>query len=282
MRAGNRFTGVISYAGLDEHALWEKARHFFAADSLPERFRGFLPVFPMELIVNMPYTGPAPFASPAGFSMRASDYHRVLSQELPDLYQGDNRARSFDANGRYTGGIVTVDEAWAELFPQYRPFMGDRLTLHMIGGGHQAAAVPESIFPRGGGVLARFEREAGVTERCQHFAAFLRERTAPGVPCDHAQLEALNIDLEAFGLGLSSSMGYPMIVQFQALGRAKESLVCSILRKGALDIPLLFVLDKLLPLYGCMMVQPIVDSIALVVVFVFYKRVNRSLMQEME
>ncbi|MBP3633876.1 MAG: Ig-like domain-containing protein, partial [Oscillospiraceae bacterium] len=30
---------------------------------------------------------------------------------------------------------------------------------------------------------------------------------------DHAQLEALNIDLEAFGLGLSSSMGYPMIVQ---------------------------------------------------------------------
>jgi len=190
MRAGNRFTGVISYAGLDEHALWEKARHFFAADSLPERFRGFLPVFPMELIVNMPYTGPAPFASPAGFSMRASDYHRVLSQELPDLYQGDNRARSFDANGRYTGGIVTVDEAWAELFPQYRPFMGDRLTLHMIGGGHQAAAVPESIFPRGGGVLARFEREAGVTERCQHFAAFLRERTAPGVPCDHAQLEA--------------------------------------------------------------------------------------------
>lgn len=73
---------------------------------------------------------------------------------------------------------------------------------------------------------------------------------------------------------------YPMIVQFQALGRAKESLICSILRKGALDIPLLFVLDRLLPLYGCMLVQPIVDSIALIVVFVFYKRVNRLVLQK--
>jgi hypothetical protein len=46
-----------------------------------------------------------------------------------------------------------------------------------------------------------------------------------------------------------------------------------------LDIPLLFVLDRLLPLYGCMLVQPIVDSIALIVVFAFYKRVNRAVFQ---
>ena len=73
MRPGNRFTGVISYAGLDEKSLWEQAKRAFASQSLPERFRGFLPLFPMELIVNMPYTGPAPFASPAGFSMRSAD-----------------------------------------------------------------------------------------------------------------------------------------------------------------------------------------------------------------
>jgi len=39
------------------------------------------------------------------------------------------------------------------------------------------------------------------------------------------------------------------------------------------------VLDRLLPLYGCMMVQPVVDSIALMVVLFFYKRVNRSVME---
>lgn len=56
---------------------------------------------------------------------------------------------------------------------------------------------------------------------------------------------------------------YPMIIQFQAMGRARESLVCSILRKGVLDIPLLYLMDALFPLYGCMWVQPIVDAISL-------------------
>lgn len=190
MRPGNRFTGVISYAGLDEKSLWENAKRAFASQALPERFRGFLPLFPIELIVNMPYTGPAPFASPAGFSMRAADYHRALSQELPNLYQAENRARCFDASGAFAGGPVTVDEAWAEMFPQYRPFLGDKLMLHMIGGGHQAVAVPESIFPRYGGVLRRIEQELGVSESSRRYAAFLRERVTPGTAYDSEKLEA--------------------------------------------------------------------------------------------
>ena len=72
------------------------------------------------------------------------------------------------------------------------------------------------------------------------------------------------------------SLCYPMIIQFQALGRVKESLICSVLRKGVLDIPLLFLMDSLLPLYGCMMVQPMVDSISLVFCLVFYRRINRE------
>lgn len=68
---------------------------------------------------------------------------------------------------------------------------------------------------------------------------------------------------------------YPMIVQFQAMGRVRESLICSVLRKGVLDIPLLFILDALLPLYGCMMVQPIVDAVSLAVAAAFYRKVNR-------
>ena len=50
-----------------------------------------------------------------------------------------------------------------------------------------------------------------------------------------------------------------MITQFQAMGRTRESLICSILRKGSLDIPLLLLLDRLYPLYGCALVQPVVD-----------------------
>ena len=55
------------------------------------------------------------------------------------------------------------------------------------------------------------------------------------------------------------------------MGRMRESLICSILRKGSLDIPLLFVLNALFPLYGCAAVQPIVDCICMIVAIYFYK-----------
>ena len=73
------------------------------------------------------------------------------------------------------------------------------------------------------------------------------------------------------------SLCYPMIIQFQAMGRARESLICSILRKGVLDIPLLFLMDGLFPLYGCMWVQPIVDTISLIVATAFYRALRRQL-----
>lgn len=64
---------------------------------------------------------------------------------------------------------------------------------------------------------------------------------------------------------------YPMLTQFQAMGRVKESLICSVLRKGVLDIPLLFLLDVLIP-----MLQPIVDCISVVVALWFYRKIMRE------
>ena len=72
------------------------------------------------------------------------------------------------------------------------------------------------------------------------------------------------------------AVNYPMIIQFQAMGKVKESLICSILRKGVIDIPLLFLLDRLAPLYGLMWVQPIVDMISLIAAVGFYLSMNRS------
>ena len=72
------------------------------------------------------------------------------------------------------------------------------------------------------------------------------------------------------------SLCYPMIIQFQAMGKVKESLITSILRKGVLDIPLLFLMDHLMPLYGCMWVQPTVDSISLVVAGTMYMRLKQK------
>lgn len=69
---------------------------------------------------------------------------------------------------------------------------------------------------------------------------------------------------------------YPMIIRFQAMGKAKESLIISILRKGVLDIPFLFLFDALYPLYGCMLVQPVVDFLSLLVAIFLYQHENRK------
>ena len=71
------------------------------------------------------------------------------------------------------------------------------------------------------------------------------------------------------------SICYPMIIQFQAMKRTMEALICSVLRKGALDIPLLFLMDSVLPLYGLMWVQPIVDALSLVVCIVLYQKLKQ-------
>lgn len=69
------------------------------------------------------------------------------------------------------------------------------------------------------------------------------------------------------------SICYPMITKFQAIGKAKESLTVSLMRKGILDIPLYFVMDAVKPLYGCMWVQPIVDSVSLAAAIMLNRRI---------
>ena len=71
------------------------------------------------------------------------------------------------------------------------------------------------------------------------------------------------------------SLCYPLIIKFQAMGKAKESITVSILRKGVLDIPLYFMMDALFPLYGCMWVQPIVDTLSLGVAAGLNRRIVR-------
>lgn len=69
------------------------------------------------------------------------------------------------------------------------------------------------------------------------------------------------------------SICYPMITKFQAMGKARESLTVSVMRKGVLDIPLYFALDAVKPLYGCMWVQPIVDCVSLAAAVVLNRRI---------
>ena len=67
----------------------------------------------------------------------------------------------------------------------------------------------------------------------------------------------------------------PVVVLFQSIGDSKRATLISVLRKGVLDIPLLFLWDGLIPLYGCMWVQPTVDAIAMITAGILYRGLLR-------
>ncbi len=180
-----RQNSIVSYAGLSRAELFGLAKQAFAqADfDVPERFSAFLPLFPFELIQNMDYAGNSAGGRMAasGFSIDPTEYHRKLYEQMPALYADDNHARNFDYEGRFQGrGVMTVDKAWVMAFPQYQPFLGEKLNIYLIGGGPQAVAVPESIYPRGGGVLKEAERALGITRQAEQFLQYAKNRIAAG------------------------------------------------------------------------------------------------------
>jgi len=67
---------------------------------------------------------------------------------------------------------------------------------------------------------------------------------------------------------------YPIITNFQATGHVREAMICTLLRKGVLDIPLLFIYNTVWPLYGCMWVQPTVDFISMLTALYFIRKLT--------
>jgi hypothetical protein len=187
--------GTLGYAGLPAEKLLARGRALFAQSQpeVPQRFSVFLPLFPRELTVDMPYIGKkrGVKTAPNGFLIDPTEYHARLCERFPDLYEGDNRLRNFTYDGRYVGtGAVTVDNAWADRFPQYQAFLGDKLCVYLIGGGSQAVAVPESVYPRGGSMLAAAEEALGVTQRAGDFARYVWEQVNAGQTYDADVLAA--------------------------------------------------------------------------------------------
>lgn len=58
-----------------------------------------------------------------------------------------------------------------------------------------------------------------------------------------------------------SAFAYTVISFFQATGRGTRSLILALLRKGIVDIPLMYVLASLLPMYGIVWATPLADII---------------------
>ena len=77
--------------------------------------------------------------------------------------------------------------------------------------------------------------------------------------------------------GPFSACAYAFISFFQAVGESLKSFVLAILRKGVLDIPMMFILVRLIPIYGIVWATPIADIACCVVSIALFARFIRRL-----
>lgn len=83
--------------------------------------------------------------------------------------------------------------------------------------------------------------------------------------------------------GPFSACAYALISFFQAVGKGMRSFLLAILRKGLLDIPLMFLLNRLLPIFGVVWATPITDVICCcisIAMFVAFLRGQEGLLDD--
>lgn len=72
--------------------------------------------------------------------------------------------------------------------------------------------------------------------------------------------------------GPFSAIAYTFISFFQAVGHGSTSFILALLRKGILDIPMMFVLRYFVSMYGIVMATPITDIVCCLVALVLFAR----------
>lgn len=70
---------------------------------------------------------------------------------------------------------------------------------------------------------------------------------------------------------------FMLIAVFQATGSTKPAMVLSLLRKGTIDLPLMALANLIWPLYGLMLVQPLMETVGALVAGAFYRAIDRML-----
>ena len=119
-------------------------------------------------------------------------------------------------------------------------------------------------------VLAALCMAAGLLFSRQLIGLFIRHES------DSLAYGARFLQILCLG-GPFSAFAYGIISFFQAVGESKKSFLLAIMRKGLLDIPLMFLLLKAVPVYGIVWATPIADVLCCAAATALFVRFMRRL-----
>lgn len=98
---------------------------------------------------------------------------------------------------------------------------------------------------------------------------FIQDRETVGYGVDFLRINVLATPLMI--------CNFQMSYTFQAMGKGGESLLLTSCRQGIINIPLLFLMNWLVGLYGIIWTQLLADSITILISFALYRNVMRKL-----
>ncbi|MGE5628391.1 MAG: hypothetical protein ACM3X7_09770 [Solirubrobacterales bacterium] len=131
-------SGIRAYNGID-------------VEQIPLEYRA-----DPRLVTEMEFKGKGVSGTnAAGWERDAAKHFENLLDSHPEYWSDGNVSRIEN------GAVPVVDDVFVEHFPQYEKQIGDKLIHHHIGGGGQAAAVPQSLHSGFGGIH-NFERDFGI------------------------------------------------------------------------------------------------------------------------
>ena len=119
----------------------------------------------------------------------------------------------------------------------------------------------------------------GLASACMA-ACLLFSRTLIGVFISH-ESQSLHYGAHFLRIlcigGPFSACAYAFISFFQATGESRKSFLLAILRKGLVDIPLMFILMRIIPIYGIVWATPLADIACCVVSIMMFTAFIHSL-----
>lgn len=69
---------------------------------------------------------------------------------------------------------------------------------------------------------------------------------------------------------------FMLIAVFQASGKAHQALILSLFRKGVIDLPLMLLMNHLWPMYGLMLVQPVMELSGALIATAMYRHMDKT------
>lgn len=90
------------------------------------------------------------------------------------------------------------------------------------------------------------------------------------------ELGAVFLRIRSFSIPFLA-LEFMLIAFFQAIGGVKQAFILSVMRKGIVDVALMYLLNFLYPLYGLMLVQPIMEFLGFTIAILLYQKTHKKL-----